>query len=94
MKIKIKIIYGAPITSITGKHIEEISIDKGIKLSELINILINKYGFNFKNILLTENNEVKPDVLIILNGKTIPKLNEDEINNDSILSITGIVGGG
>lgn len=92
--MKIKIIYGAPITSITGKHIEEISIEKGIKLSELINILINKYGFNFKNILLTEKNEVKPDVLIILNGKTISKLNEEEINNDSMLSITGIIGGG
>lgn len=96
--MKVKIIYGAPFTSITGKHIEEIFIEKeGIKLLEFINILINKYGINFKNTLLTEKNEVKRDVLLILNGKTIAKIKDEEIkgkNEDIILSITGNIGGG
>ena len=74
---------------------KEIETPEDITLKQLFQDLINKHGDSARARLF-ENDKLRPEVLVLLNGKSIGSLDDPDItlhNDDFIAVITTIVGG-
>ncbi|HOI71476.1 MAG TPA: MoaD/ThiS family protein [Methanobacterium sp.] len=78
---------------ITGE--KTLEIDYTGSLSDLIDLLINKYGNNFKEALLGKNGEIKDYIKILVNGQDVNSLESNDIieNEDEIMIFQAIAGG-
>lgn len=78
---------------ITGE--KTLEIDYTGDLSGLIDLLINKYGNNFKEALLGKNGEIKDYIKILVNGEDVNSLESDDIirNDHEIVIFQAIAGG-
>ena len=94
MNIKVK--FFTSLREITGKKIDEIQVPKKITLKELIILLSEKYGKNFKEYIYDKNGEVKGFLSFLLNGKNINILQgfNIKLNENDIIAILPPVGGG
>lgn len=60
--------YLAIFRDITGRKSEEVSMDHGANIGDLVQTLIERNGLRFKEILMDpKNNNVNSEVIIILN---------------------------
>ena len=78
---------------ITGE--KTLEIDYTGSLSDLIDLLINKYGNNIKEALLGKNGKIKNYIKILVNGEDVNSLESDDIteNEDEIVIFQAIAGG-
>ena len=77
---------------ITKTSSESVMIEDNLTLSELIDILTEKYGEKFKkNLIDSESGRLK--LLILINGISVDDL-EHEINNTDKLNIISLTTGG
>jgi len=91
--MQVKILLHANFREIVGKReiIEEINPDSTV--GQVLDMLARKYGKDFKSIIDPKNGEVSPELLVLLNGRSVRKT-DIKLKNDDILIITIPVGGG
>ncbi|MCI4434208.1 MAG: ubiquitin-like small modifier protein 1 [Thermoplasmata archaeon] len=87
-----KVQYFATLRKITGKQEEDI---KARKIGDLLEIILNKYGEEFRKALY-DSNGFRKGVIILKNGKNIIYLNnlETELEDTDTVSIFPPVAGG
>ncbi|MBS7658799.1 MoaD/ThiS family protein [Candidatus Bathyarchaeota archaeon] len=93
MKVKVK--YFAIFREITNKRDEELELQEGATVKDLLKILSDKYGKKFKDLVF--NGEIVSDrVLMLVDGVNIYSLNnlETKLNENSTFVILPPVGGG
>ena len=79
---------------LVGKREEELEVEDGILLKDLISFLINTYGKNLQDYLLDKNtNETKDFFRILINGE-VSQIKNVKIENDSEIVIIPPVSGG
>ncbi len=85
--------YFANFRDITHKKREEL---KASNAAELLDILIEKYGDEFKNFVFNEQGELKPGVIFLVNGKNILHLKglQTELKDDDEISLFPPAAGG
>ncbi|MEM3392934.1 MAG: ubiquitin-like small modifier protein 1 [Candidatus Bathyarchaeia archaeon] len=91
MKVK----YFAIFREITNKRDEELELQEGATVKDLLKILSDKYGKKFKDLVF--NGEIVSDrVLMLVDGVNIYSLNnlETKLNENSTFVILPPVGGG
>ncbi|MEM3151387.1 MAG: ubiquitin-like small modifier protein 1 [Candidatus Bathyarchaeia archaeon] len=90
-----KVRYFAIFREITNKRDEELELQEGATVKDLLKILSDKYGKKFKDLVF--NGEIVSDrVLMLVDGVNIYSLNnlETKLNENSIFVILPPVGGG
>lgn len=65
----------------------------GLTLKDLLNELANEYGGEFKDIIDAKTGEISPDVLIMINGISVRKV-DLQLKDDDIVMIGTPIGGG
>jgi sulfur carrier protein ThiS len=95
--VKVTVHYGHPLTEITGKAREEVTVKKGSTVLSLLRNLATKYGDAFKDHVFSnyERNQVKEGIIISLNAKYISdETKKIKIEGDAFIGIFRAVGGG
>jgi len=79
---------------ITGER--SINIENNGKVSELIEILINKYGNAFKDALFDKNGELRDYMKILINGEDLQAIGglDAEVKDDDEIIIFQTIAGG
>jgi len=90
--MSVKVRYFGKFRSVTSKLEEEISFDGGT-LEKLIAKLCEMYGDKFRRMIIKEN-KLAPDVIILVNGKSIGDNLSIRLNSGDIISIMPFVSGG
>lgn len=95
--VKVTLHYGHPLTEITGKAKEEVTVKKGSTVLSLLKNLATKYGDVFKDHVFSNYNrsQVNEGIIISLNAKNISdETKRVKIEEDVFIGIFRPVGGG
>ncbi|MCK5600467.1 MoaD/ThiS family protein [Candidatus Pacearchaeota archaeon] len=73
---------------------KSIKVKKGSLLSDLLNVMIERYGMRFRKVVIDpETKEISTSICILINGKTANNLEEKLKDRDEI-TLFIFVGGG
>lgn len=83
---------------VTGKKQEIVKVPDGATLSDLLNLLVERYGPALqKELFIPQTGEVKPHVLILLNGRSVDQFRDRFktvlSQNDSVMFTFPVSGG-
>jgi|Deesub1362A_J573_1020465.scaffolds.fasta_scaffold00612_20 molybdopterin synthase sulfur carrier subunit len=69
--MKVKVLYYATFRQMTGCKAEDIEFNEAPKVKDLIYLLFQKYGGDFRKALVNSEGEVKDFIKILVNGRNI-----------------------
>ena len=95
--VKATLHYGHPLTEITGKAKEEVTVKKGSTVLSILENLATKYGDVFKDHVFSDykRSQVNKGIIISLNAKNISdETKRIKIEDDVFIGIFRPVGGG
>lgn len=94
MKIEVK--FFTSLREITGKKVDEIQLQNGITVEELLTLLSEKYGKKFREYVYSKKGKVQGFLSFILNGKNINVLQgfDTKLKEGDTVAILPPVGGG
>ena len=78
---------------ITRKKKQLLSFDEKLNLFDLVKLLTKLYGSSLKKLFFDKDNEFKPLVMLLINGKPVADYNYI-INSKDEISITPLIAGG
>jgi len=78
---------------IARKKKQSLSFNEELNLFGLVNLLTKLYGSSLKNLFFDKDNEFKPLVMLLINGKPAEDYNYI-INSRDEISITPLIAGG
>ena len=70
----VKVRYVGLIENVMGNRQEELNIDSNITVGELLNLLSEKHGAEFRHCVLRSTGELRPSVTIHISGRDIKEL--------------------
>ncbi len=92
----VKIVFLSTLVDITGKSEILISVEEYYNIQQLIEILISKFGINFKQIMFNSSGNLNRYLIISINGKdirSIDNLGTIIHQGDEITFLPAIAGG-
>jgi len=94
MKVEVK--FFTSLREITGKKADEIQLQTVITVEELLNLLSEKYGKNFREYIYNKKGKVQDFLSFLVNGRNINVLKgfDTELKQGDIIAIIPPVGGG
>jgi molybdopterin synthase sulfur carrier subunit len=94
MKVEVK--FFTSLRDITGKKAEEIQLQNVITVEELLTLLSEKYGKNFREYIYNKKGKVQDFLSFLVNGRNINVLQgfDTELKQGDIIAIIPPVGGG
>jgi len=94
MKIKVK--FFTSLREITDKKVDKIQLKNPITVEELLNILSDKYGKEFREYIYNKKGKVQDFLSFLVNGKNINVLQgfDTKLKQGDIIAILPPVGGG
>ena len=72
--LKAKIAYLGYIRHIVGKKEEEINLEEGLTVQDLLVLLGRKYGGRFRNSIQISDDKLRSSVIVLINGRNINQI--------------------
>jgi len=95
--MNVSVRYLVNFSMVTGKKNEDILLREGATLRDLIDQLIEKYGASLKKEIFAKAYEIRPHVLILINGRSLDQFKEGLqlalANGDSLIFTFPVTGG-
>ena len=79
--------------TMTRKKMEHLSFNENSKASDLVDLLIIRYGTSFKRLFYDKDGEMKPLVMLFVNGKAVEDYSIEVTSGDEV-SIAPLIAGG
>ena len=94
MNVEVK--FFTSLREITGKKVDEIQLQNAITVDELLTLLSEKYGKNFREYIYNKKGEVQGFLSVLVNGKNINIMQgfDTKLQENDIVAILPPVGGG
>jgi molybdopterin synthase sulfur carrier subunit len=94
MKVEVK--FFTSLREITGKKADEIQLQSVITVEELLTLLSERYGENFREYVYDKEGKVHGFLSFLVNGKNINVLQgfDTELKQGDVIAILPPVGGG
>lgn len=95
--MEIKVNYFGPLKDITGKREEKIELDENATIYNLIQRLGEKYGEPVLKLILGPKGDLKNDIQLVINGRSIKSHREiygSLLTEGAIAAILSVIGGG
>jgi MoaD family protein len=94
MKVEVK--FFTSLREITGKKVEKIQLQNTITVNELITVLSEKYGKNFREYIYNKKGDVQEFLSFLVNGKNINIMQgfDTKLQEMDVIAILPPVGGG
>ena len=78
---------------ITRKKMERLSFNESSRISDLVDLLVMRYGSSFRRLFYDKDGEMKPLVMLFVNGKAVEDYSTEVTSGDEI-SIAPLIAGG
>ena len=94
MKVEVK--FFTSLREITGKKVDKIQLQNTITVNELIIVLCEKYGKNFREYIYNQKGDVQEFLSFLVNGKNINIMQgfDTKLQENDVVAILPPVGGG
>jgi len=94
MKVEVK--FFTSLREITGKKVDKIQLQNTITVNELIIVLSEKYGKNFREYIYNQKGDVQEFLSFLVNGKNINIMQgfDTKLQEKDVIAIIPPVGGG
>ena len=94
MNVEVK--FSTSLREITGKKVDEIQLQNAITVDELLTLLSEKYGKNFREYIYNKKGEVQGFLSFLVNGKNINIMQgfDTKLQENDVVAILPPVGGG
>ena len=94
MKVEVK--FFTSLREITGKKVDEIQLQTAITVDELLTLLSEKYGKNFREYIYNKKGEVQGFLSFLVNGKNVNLMQgfDTKLQENDVVAILPPVGGG
>jgi len=94
MKVEVK--FFTSLREITGKKVDKIQLQNTITVNELIIVLSEKYGKNFREYIYNQKGDVQEFLSFLVNGKNINIMQgfDTKLQEMDVIAIIPPVGGG
>ena len=94
MKVEVK--FFTSLREITGKKVDKIQLQNTITVNELIIVLSEKYGKNFREYIYNQKGDVQEFLSFLVNGKNINVMQgfDTQLQEMDVVAILPPVGGG
>ena len=94
MKVEVK--FFTSLREITGKKVDELQLQTAITVDELLTLLSEKYGKNFREYIYNKKGDVQGFLSFLVNGKNINIIQgfDTKLQENDVVAILPPVGGG
>ncbi len=94
MNVEVK--FFTSLREITGKKVDEIQLQNTVTIDELLTLLSEKYGKNFREYIYNKKGEVQGFLSFLVNGKNINIMQgfDTKLQENDVVAILPPVGGG
>ena len=94
MKVEVK--FFTSLREITGKKVDKIQLQNTITVNELITVLSEKYGKNFREYIYNQKGDVQEFFSFLVNGKNVNIMQgfDTKLQEMDVIAILPPVGGG
>ena len=94
MKVEIK--FFTSLREITGKKVEHLQLQNSITIDELVTLLADRYGKNFREYIYDKKGEPQEFLSFLINGTNINNIKgfDTKLKNGDTIAILPPVGGG
>ena len=94
MKVEVK--FFTYLREITGKKVDEIQLQNIVTVDELVTLLSEKYGKNFRDYIYNKKGEVQEFLSFLVNGKNINIMQglDTKLEEGNVIAILPPIGGG
>ena len=94
MKVEVK--FFTSLREITGKKVDKIQLQNTITIDELLTLLSEKYGKNFREYIYNKKGEVQGFLSFLVNGKNVNIMQgfDTKLQENDVVAILPPVGGG
>ena len=94
MKIEIK--FFTSLREITGQKVDEIYLQNTVTVNELVTVLSEKYGKNFREYIYNKKGKVQGFLSFLVNGKNINIMQglDTKLQEGDVVAILPPIGGG
>lgn len=84
------------LVALAGVAETELVVAAGTRLPEVMSLLGDRLGSEFRDLVLTRTGEVYPGIVVAVEGRTVPanRISEQALTGDCRLRIAPIVAGG
>ena len=94
MKVEVK--FFTSLREITGKKLDQLQLQNSISVDELVNLLSDKYGKEFREYIYNKKGEIQEFLSFLVNGKNIYNMQGfmTKLQEGDVVAILPPVGGG
>jgi MoaD family protein len=94
MNVEVK--FFTSLREITGKKVDKIQLQNAITVDELLTLLSEKYGKNFREYIYNKKGDVQGFLSFLVNGKNINIMQgfDTKLQENNVVAILPPVGGG
>jgi len=94
MNVEVK--FFTSLREITGKKVDKIQLQNAITVDELLTLLSEKYGKNFREYIYNKKGDVQGFLSFLVNGKNINIMQgfDTKLQENDVVAILPPVGGG
>ena len=94
MKVEVK--FFTSLREITGKKVDEIQLQNTVTINELVTLLSEKYGKNFREYIYNKKGDVQEFLSFLVNGKNINIMQgfDTKLQEGNVVAILPPIGGG
>ena len=94
MRVEVK--FFTSLREITDKKVDLLQLQNNLSVDELVNLLSNKYGKEFREYIYNKKGEIQEFLSFLLNGKNINNMQgfDTKLQEGDVLAILPPVGGG
>jgi molybdopterin converting factor small subunit len=83
--------FSSLVANIIGNGQEEITLPEGATCRDLLNMLVGKYGKDFRNLLMTESGQLRQLAHIMVNGQDVTRLGDIDVSLDGIPQVSIVI---
>ena len=94
MKVEVK--FFTSLREITGKKVDEIQLQNTVTVNELVTLLSERYGKNFREYIYNKKGDVQEFLSFLVNGKNINIMQgfDTKLQEGNVVAILPPIGGG
>jgi MoaD family protein len=92
--MKVKVNYFGQFKQITGKETDDKDCPETIGLCQFLTEIASHYGHKFKTAVFDQADQLRPSVVVLVNGNVVDKDRPPSLNDGDEVSLLTAIGGG
>lgn len=90
----ITVLFTTQLKASIGKSSDQVQFDGPVTVAEVLSALSGRYGADFRDLVLRENGEILPSILLCLGDEQIDPSCDQALSDGDVLTLLSAISGG